>query len=142
MYELDFVASGYLGPGKSNLVFSDDITLYVGVEIDSLLGDANRDWHVNNLDIAAFVLALTDPEGYARAYPGVDPLKIGDINQDGELNNLDISPFAQLLTSPQGAASVPEPDSIALAFAAAGSLAVLTRSRRSRSTVLASAITR
>ncbi|MEM1298764.1 MAG: hypothetical protein AAGH68_05735, partial [Pseudomonadota bacterium] len=37
------------------------------------LGDLNGDSALTDADIAAFVLALTDPDAYAQAYPGLDP---------------------------------------------------------------------
>jgi hypothetical protein len=61
------------------------------------LGDMNCDGTVDNFDIAPFVLALTNPEGYAERYPDCDRL-FGDINEDGELNNFDIGPFVQLIS--------------------------------------------
>jgi ELWxxDGT repeat protein len=63
-------------------------------------GDLNGDFVLNNLDIAPFVQALTDPSGYAARYPGVDLLATGDVNGDGVFNNLDIAPFVALLTQP------------------------------------------
>lgn len=62
------------------------------------LGDLNCDGIVNNFDIDAFVLALTDPEGYDAAYPDCERLN-GDINSDGVVNNFDIDPFVDLLTA-------------------------------------------
>ncbi|MGD8453424.1 MAG: hypothetical protein PVJ57_16550 [Phycisphaerae bacterium] len=70
---------------------------YLGVFAFHAAGDMNCDGLVNNFDIAPFVLALTNPEGYAEAYPGCDPLN-GDCSGDGLLNNFDIAPFVALLT--------------------------------------------
>ncbi|MGD8453386.1 MAG: exo-alpha-sialidase [Phycisphaerae bacterium] len=61
------------------------------------LGDLNCDGIVNNFDIRAFVLALTDEAGYADAYPDCDR-DLADVNGDGAVNNFDISPFVDLLT--------------------------------------------
>jgi hypothetical protein len=61
-------------------------------------GDLNCDGTVNGADIDAFVLALTDPAGYAAAYPACD-IKNGDCNSDGTINGLDIDPFVTLLTA-------------------------------------------
>ncbi|MGD8451313.1 MAG: S8 family serine peptidase [Phycisphaerae bacterium] len=58
-------------------------------------GDANCDGAVDNFDISAFILAVTNPEGYAGQY---DCLVNCDINGDGDVNNFDISPFITLLT--------------------------------------------
>jgi hypothetical protein len=61
-------------------------------------GDLNCDGLVNNLDIDAFVLALTMPEGYALAFPTCDRAG-ADINRDGAIDNFDIDPFVACLTS-------------------------------------------
>lgn len=66
-------------------------------------GDLNGDGVVNNLDIAPFVLALTNPAGYAEQYPGISAPQIGDLNGDGAFNNLDIAPFVALLTGDRAA---------------------------------------
>jgi len=61
------------------------------------LGDLNCDRAVNNFDIDPFVLALTDPAGYAQAYPKCNRM-LADINGDGVVNNFDIDPFVRLLS--------------------------------------------
>ena len=63
------------------------------------LGDMNCDGAVNFTDINPFVLALSDPAGYAAAYPGCNILG-GDINDDGSVNFTDINPFVALLAGP------------------------------------------
>lgn len=83
-----------------------------------ILGDLNNDGSVNTLDIDPFVLLLTNPAGYAAAFPGVDPVAVGDINLDTSVNTLDIDPFVALLTSgslTNGGGAVPEPSTVALA---------------------------
>ena len=60
-------------------------------------GDLNCDGAVNNGDIDPFVLALTDPGGYAAAYPDCE-VNLADINDDGFINNGDIDAFIALLT--------------------------------------------
>ncbi len=62
-------------------------------------GDLNCDGAVNFYDINPFVLALSDPAGYAQAYPNCSILN-GDCNQDGRVDFLDINPFVALLTPP------------------------------------------
>jgi len=59
-------------------------------------GDLNCDGVVNNFDIDPFVLALTDPAGYAQKYPDCDRM-LADINRDGVVDNFDIDPFVRLL---------------------------------------------
>ena len=66
------------------------------------IGDLNCDGFVNNGDIDAFVLALTDAGAYQLAHPGCD-LQHADINGDGFVNNGDIDAFVALLTGAPGA---------------------------------------
>ena len=54
-----------------------------------LRGDVNLDGIVNFLDIAPFILRLSEMENQAEA----------DLNEDGMVNFLDISPFIQALTN-------------------------------------------
>jgi len=63
-----------------------------------LPGDLNCDGAINNFDIDPFVLALTNPAGYAQQYPNCNRM-LADINGDGIVNNFDIDPFVLLLTS-------------------------------------------
>jgi len=60
-------------------------------------GDLNCDGLVNNFDIDPFVLALTDPVGYAQRFPDCDRM-LADINGDGVVDNFDIDPFVKLIT--------------------------------------------
>ncbi len=64
-----------------------------------LLGDLNCDGAVDFLDINPFVLAISDPGGYAIQYPDCNILA-GDINGDGRVDFLDINPCVELLTPP------------------------------------------
>ncbi|MGE0480864.1 MAG: hypothetical protein AB7Q17_10380 [Phycisphaerae bacterium] len=59
-------------------------------------GDMNCDGVVNNFDIDPFVLALTDPAGYAAAFPDCD-INNADVNDDGLVNNFDVDPFVACL---------------------------------------------
>ena len=52
---------------------------------------------MNNFDIDAFVLALSNPAAYAAAYPDCD-VNNADINDDGFVNNFDIDAFVVLLS--------------------------------------------
>ncbi len=65
----------------------------------ALLGDMNCDGIVSVGDIAGFVLALTDPAGYAAAFPACD-INNGDINGDSVVSVGDIAAFVTLLTGP------------------------------------------
>ncbi|MEW6249246.1 MAG: FG-GAP-like repeat-containing protein [Planctomycetota bacterium] len=61
-------------------------------------GDLNCDGAVNFDDINPFVLALSDPAGYAAAYPNCN-IHNGDCNGDGVVNFDDINAFVALLAS-------------------------------------------
>ncbi|MGE0481487.1 MAG: M12 family metallo-peptidase [Phycisphaerae bacterium] len=63
----------------------------------SVCGDMNCDGDLNNFDIDPFVLALSNPAGYAAAFPNCD-INHGDVNSDGMVNNFDIDPFVACLT--------------------------------------------
>ncbi len=73
------------------------------VDVDQILtiteprwGDLNCDGVVDFFDIDAFVMAVTDPAGYAATYPGCDPAG-GDINGDGFVDFFDIDGFVTLV---------------------------------------------
>jgi hypothetical protein len=61
------------------------------------IGDLNCDGSIDVFDIDPFVLALTNPEAYAAAYPDCDHM-LADINGDGAVNAFDIDPFVILLS--------------------------------------------
>ena len=61
-----------------------------------IVGDVNCDGSLNAFDIDPFALALTDPTGYAAAYPACDP-NTADCNGDGALDAFDIDPFVMVL---------------------------------------------
>ncbi len=67
-----------------------------GQVVQRVPGDLNCDGVVNFSDINPFVLALTDPAGYAAAFPGCNLLN-ADINGDGVVDFSDINPFVALL---------------------------------------------
>jgi len=82
----------------------DEVSLLHNVMADAaleveyvILGDMNGDNMVNNADIPAFVLALTDRDVYIATY-GLDADKRGDFDGDGELNNGDIPGFVARLS--------------------------------------------
>ena len=76
-----------------------DFALVVSGIVRVILGDLNCDGVVNAFDIDPFVLALTDPDGYAAAFPDCDITR-ADINGDGVIDAFDIDPFVDLLTGP------------------------------------------
>lgn len=61
------------------------------------VGDMNCDGVVSVSDIGPFVIALTDPAGYATQFPACEIFN-GDINADGAVSVSDIGPFVALLT--------------------------------------------
>ena len=61
------------------------------------LGDLNCDGQLDAFDIDPFVLALTDPVGYAQQFPDCDRM-LADIDGDGDVDSFDIDPFVELLT--------------------------------------------
>ena len=73
------------------------ITFTVGTP--SVRGDMNCDGLTNNFDIDPFVLALTDPAGYAAAWPNCN-INNADCNMDGLVNNFDIDAFVAILVGP------------------------------------------
>jgi hypothetical protein len=78
-------------------VFVDSVTLLTtGAPLEP--GDANGDGVLNNLDIASFVLALTNPVAYQTMFPDVDPDVVLDMNGDGGFDNLDIASFVAALS--------------------------------------------
>jgi hypothetical protein len=85
--------AGYMSGGVYELL--GGFWAGVGLE-EARLGDLNCDGAVNVFDIDPFVLALTDPESYALAYPDCDYM-LADINGDGLVNVFDIDPFVALL---------------------------------------------
>jgi hypothetical protein len=60
-------------------------------------GDMNCDGAIDFGDINPFVLALSDPAGYAQQYPNCD-INNGDINGSGGVGLDDINPFVALLS--------------------------------------------
>ncbi|MBL8879621.1 MAG: hypothetical protein JNG88_10925 [Phycisphaerales bacterium] len=61
-------------------------------------GDLNCDGFVNNFDIDAFVLALTNSGVYALTFPLCDS-NAADVNHDGAVNNFDIDSFVTCLVN-------------------------------------------
>ena len=92
--------SGWVRVRQDNTPTDDD---YYDVSNDSFAivagdmpGDANCDGIVSVTDIAPFVLALTNPTGYAAQFPDCDVLQ-ADMTGDGFVTVSDIAPFVALL---------------------------------------------
>lgn len=88
------------GDGTGGDDFTFDFTFF--------RGDMNRDNHVNNQDVAPFVLGLTDPTGFINTW-GYRPYTIGDVNGDSAFDNQDIAPFVARLTAGRTPPSSPRP---------------------------------
>ena len=120
------------GPSGSN---SDHIGLDTFSLLPFVVGDVNGDGVVNNLDIAPFVLGLTNPSAFQAQFPYVTLNIAGDVNNDGAVNNLDIAPFVALLTGGRPIGDAPEfqplislvPEPVSLGLLAVGGLALLRR---------------
>jgi hypothetical protein len=112
-------------PSDNFFLAIDNVSLQVSVEA-GLPGDFNGDAVVNTEDINPFILALTDPAGFATAFPDVDPLA-ADPNGDSLINTEDMNPFIALLTGGGEATIIPEPASLALL--GMGALALMRRRR-------------
>ena len=76
---------------------SELVAAWRGCVAPTTPGDVNCDGLVNNGDIDPFVMALTDPAGYAAAFPDCD-ISSADTNSDSLVNNGDIDSFVALLT--------------------------------------------
>ncbi|MEW6252891.1 MAG: M14 family zinc carboxypeptidase, partial [Planctomycetota bacterium] len=96
-YQLRFEATGYDPVIRPVTVTAGPATrLDVRLGPGWLRGDMNCDDVVNFDDINPFVLALSNPAGYAAAYPQCDIMN-GDVNGDGRVDFDDINPFVALL---------------------------------------------
>ncbi len=68
-----------------------------GRPVPPVEGDVNCDGEVNNSDIDAFILALTNLDYYRLQYPDC-PLANADLNGDQAVDNADVDPFVRLLS--------------------------------------------
>lgn len=96
--------AGRLSAGQYDVVISNDcgeiasVVATLTVTGCPALGDLNCDSRVNNFDIDAFVLALSDPAAFATIYPDCDAGS-ADANSDGLINNFDINQFITCLAN-------------------------------------------
>jgi len=95
-YDLVYAVAGKYD-ADGGLFYSE---LHFYLQVESLSGDMNCDGSINNADIPAFVLALTNPTGpggYTETYPSCEIMN-GDVDGNGVFNNGDIQAFVALLT--------------------------------------------
>jgi beta-glucanase (GH16 family) len=82
-----------------------------------ILGDVNRDGHLDSRDVTAMESALADPTDFSAA-EGITTAQlslIGDINGDGSFNNADLQKLLTVLKTGGGSdTSVPEPSTFLL----------------------------
>lgn len=84
-------------PGHVLTVLVDDFLATLATA--EVVGDLNCDGLLSVGDIGPFVLALTDPAGYAGQFPDCD-VQAADTNCDGIVSVGDIGPFVRLLAGP------------------------------------------
>jgi hypothetical protein len=85
------------GDGLVN--FSDINCFNDLLESNEIKGDMNCDRCVNDDDVNAFILAITDPVAWQALYPDC-PLSNGDCNGDGVVDFDDINCFNELIEPP------------------------------------------
>jgi hypothetical protein len=88
-----------------------------------VLGDFNRDGHVNAADIPVMEQALANSAAYEAQYhvTSAELQEIGNINGSGQFNNAQVQALINLLQSGGGnLASVPEPSSLILLLLGTG----------------------
>jgi hypothetical protein len=94
-----------------------------------ILGDFNRDGHVDAADISIAEQALTNSSSYRSTYGLTDPTifnSVVDVNGDGSFTNADLQKLLIILKSGGGSMDpVPEPSTLALL--GLGSLGLLVR---------------
>jgi autotransporter-associated beta strand protein len=97
-----------------------------------LVGDVDRNQHVNAADISAMESALTNVSAYesSHSFDLADTLDILDVNHDGQINNADLQSFLLYLKGGNGSLAVPEPSSIVLGLLGVLSLAGAAVRRR------------
>jgi autotransporter-associated beta strand protein len=97
-----------------------------------LLGDVDRNQHVNAADIVAMENAFKNLSSYqtSHGFDSADMSDIFDVNGDGQINNADLQALETYLIGGHGSLGVPEPSSVVLGLLGAVSLAGVTVLRR------------
>ena len=111
-----------LSASNSNASFGDSGSPQVNLlqlrDITTILGDFNRDGHVDVSDVLAMEQALANLPAYqtANGLTNAQLLAIGDVNGDGVIDNTDIQSLISLLANGTGSGAltaVPEPSTLA-----------------------------
>jgi hypothetical protein len=86
-------------------------------ELLPLLGDVNRDGHVNVADISSLMTALSDLKAYEGSLTDAQFAEIADLNKDGLVTNVDLQGLIDYLANGGTGtlAAVPEPTGLLLA---------------------------
>lgn len=92
----DFVLTGQ-GDSPANIVARNGVAYVLGGKAGGFRGDMNCDGAITVGDIGGFVLALTDPAGYAAQFPDCE-INNADVNEDEAITVSDIGLFVALLT--------------------------------------------
>jgi hypothetical protein len=79
--------------------YATQFTVNASTTVPVTDGDMNCDGLVNILDADPFALALTDPNGYAAAFPSCD-INRADMNNDNVNDGLDTQGFVAALLAP------------------------------------------
>ena len=98
----------------------------------SILGDFNRDGHLDPADVLAMLTALTDLKDYQASNSMSDSqlLTIGDVNGDGKVTNADIQAELDLIDSAGGGSLSAIPEPAAVSLLALGAIGLLFARRR------------
>lgn len=110
---------GYSTPNSRPPIAAGSYTMTISdVEAFSLpiLGDVNRDGHLDSRDVTAMESALTDPTDFSAA-EGITTAQlslIGDMDGNGSFNNADLQQLLTVLKTGGGSESVPEPSTFLL----------------------------
>ena len=90
------IALGALNGGIEGEGYFEDSFINFQVGDLTTPGDLNCDGEINAFDIEPFLLALFEPDNYAKQYPDCD-INNADTNDDGSIDAFDIESFLGLL---------------------------------------------
>lgn len=87
----------------------------------TVLGDLNRDGHVDSADLSSMLSMLADPSGFdsPKGLTDAQLMSLADMNQDGVLTGADLQKLLIYLKTGHGSEGVPEPATAVLMLIAA-----------------------